>query len=203
MIRVFVAARSASARARLAAQCHAAGLDVVGDGALASDAADSGAEAVVTLDDGQGRIQVGGGDHGSLALVLLGDRPSAPSRAARGGAHGWAVVPGAASPEDLAAAAGAAVRGFVVAPPAAWVAEGDPLDEAPWGEDPVDERLTAREREVLELVAQGRPNRGIALALDISENTVKFHLASIYGKLGASTRTEAVRLGLRRGWITI
>jgi len=83
------------------------------------------------------------------------------------------------------------------------VAEGDPVAEAPWGEHLHEERLTAREREVLELVAQGRPNRGIALALDISENTVKFHLASIYGKLGASTRTEAVRLGLRRGWITI
>jgi DNA-binding NarL/FixJ family response regulator len=63
--------------------------------------------------------------------------------------------------------------------------------------------LTPREREILELLAQGLSNRAIAGALGISEHTVKFHLASIYGKLGASTRTGAVRRALRRGLITI
>lgn len=65
------------------------------------------------------------------------------------------------------------------------------------------EALTAREQEVLALLAGGLPNREIASALSISEHTVKFHLASIFGKLGVSTRTEAVQRGLRLGVIEI
>ena len=57
------------------------------------------------------------------------------------------------------------------------------------------ESLTAREREVLALLADGVGNREIAHALGISEHTVKFHLGAIFGKLGATTRTEAVRRG--------
>jgi DNA-binding NarL/FixJ family response regulator len=70
-------------------------------------------------------------------------------------------------------------------------------------EDPGYETLTAREREVLEWLAEGLTNRAIAARLGISDHTVKFHVASIYGKLGVSTRAEAIRRGLRRGLITI
>ena len=69
--------------------------------------------------------------------------------------------------------------------------------------EPLVEALTAREQEVLALLAGGLPNRDIASALSISEHTVKFHLASIFGKLGVSTRTEAVQRGLRLGVIEI
>lgn len=65
------------------------------------------------------------------------------------------------------------------------------------------ETLTPRERDVLGLVADGLGNREVAHALAISEHTVKFHLASIFGKLGASSRTEAVQRGLRLGLIEI
>ena len=65
------------------------------------------------------------------------------------------------------------------------------------------ETLTAREHDVLALLAGGLSNRDIAGRLSISEHTVKFHLASIVGKLGASTRTEAVQRGLRLGVIEI
>ena len=65
------------------------------------------------------------------------------------------------------------------------------------------EHLTTREHDVLALVADGLPNRDIATALAISDHTVKFHLASIFGKLGVSTRTEAVQRGLRLGFIDI
>ena len=65
------------------------------------------------------------------------------------------------------------------------------------------EALTKREHDVLALVADGLPNRDVAGALAISEHTVKFHLASIFGKLGVSTRTEAVQRGLRLGVIEI
>jgi DNA-binding CsgD family transcriptional regulator len=70
-------------------------------------------------------------------------------------------------------------------------------------EDPLIEALTEREHDVLALAADGRSNREIATALAISEHTVKFHLASIFGKLGASTRTEAVHRGLRLGVIEL
>jgi ATP/maltotriose-dependent transcriptional regulator MalT len=68
---------------------------------------------------------------------------------------------------------------------------------------PLIESLTAREHEVLALVSDGSSNREIAHALAISEHTVKFHLASIFGKLGVSTRTEAVQRGVRLGVIEL
>ena len=72
------------------------------------------------------------------------------------------------------------------------------------GEDPdVVESLTTRESEVLELLAEGLSNRRVAEHLGISEHTVKFHVASIYGKLGASSRAELIRRAARRGLITI
>jgi DNA-binding NarL/FixJ family response regulator len=70
-------------------------------------------------------------------------------------------------------------------------------------DDPQIEGLTAREIEVLELLAEGLSNKGIAQRLGISDQTVKFHVASITGKLGAHTRTGAVRLAVRRGLITL
>lgn len=65
------------------------------------------------------------------------------------------------------------------------------------------ESLTAREIEVLELVAEGLANKAIAIRLDISDQTVKFHVASIAGKLGAANRTDAVRRAVRLGLIAL
>jgi DNA-binding NarL/FixJ family response regulator len=65
------------------------------------------------------------------------------------------------------------------------------------------EPLTPREIEVLELVTEGLPNKAIAERLGISDQTVKFHLASILGKLGASNRTDAVRRAVRMGLVTL
>jgi two-component system, NarL family, nitrate/nitrite response regulator NarL len=64
-------------------------------------------------------------------------------------------------------------------------------------------RLTAREREVLALVAAGTSNKGIARELQVSPNTVKFHIAAILDKLDAATRAEAVVAALRRGDLTL
>ena len=69
--------------------------------------------------------------------------------------------------------------------------------------DEVEEPLTPRERDVLELVALGLSNHAIAARLGISDHTVKFHLASIFCKLDVTTRTGAVRRGLTRGLITV
>jgi two-component system, NarL family, response regulator YdfI len=65
------------------------------------------------------------------------------------------------------------------------------------------ERLSPRESEVLIQLARGAGNKQIAAALTISEHTVKFHLASIFAKLGVSSRTEAVTQGVRRGLIML
>ncbi len=70
------------------------------------------------------------------------------------------------------------------------------------GEEDTPEPLTPREVEVLELLAEGLPNKAIAARLGISDQTVKFHVAAISGKLGARNRTDAVRRGVRLGLIT-
>jgi DNA-binding NarL/FixJ family response regulator len=69
--------------------------------------------------------------------------------------------------------------------------------------DELAEPLTRREVEVLQMLAAGLMNKEIAARLNISEHTVKFHVASILGKLGAATRTEAVSLGIRRGLVLL
>jgi DNA-binding NarL/FixJ family response regulator len=70
-------------------------------------------------------------------------------------------------------------------------------------DEPLPESMTPRETEVLELVAQGLPNKAIAERLGISDQTVKFHIGSIIGKLGAANRTDAVRRAVRRGLVTL
>ena len=81
-----------------------------------------------------------------------------------------------------------------------------PPDDASAAEDrdsAFEEALTHRELEVLELLAEGLPNKGIADRLGISDQTVKFHIASIMGKLGASNRVETVRHAVRRGLLSL
>ena len=70
-------------------------------------------------------------------------------------------------------------------------------------DEPSLESLTPRELDVLALVAEGRSNKAIAEALGISDQTVKFHVAAIIGKLGAANRTEAVRRAVRQGLIVL
>jgi DNA-binding NarL/FixJ family response regulator len=70
-------------------------------------------------------------------------------------------------------------------------------------EEEMAEHMTRREREVLELLGEGLSNRAIAERLGISDHTVKFHVASIYGKLSATTRAEAVRRAFRRGMLSL
>jgi DNA-binding NarL/FixJ family response regulator len=74
----------------------------------------------------------------------------------------------------------------------------DSLDDAE-----VEEPLTSREIQVLTLLAEGLPNKAIANRLGISDQTVKFHVASVSGKLGAANRTDAVRRAVRRGLIAL
>ena len=70
-------------------------------------------------------------------------------------------------------------------------------------DDEPQEALTPREVQVLELLAEGLPNKAIAARLNISDQTVKFHVSAILLKLGAASRTEAVTLAARRGLLIL
>ncbi len=102
--------------------------------------------------------------------------------------------------ETVASALNALVRGVAVLDPGLW-----PLI-ASQGEGGIarqDTGITPRELEVLGIMAEGAPNKTLALRLGISEHTVKFHVNSIMGKLGAQSRTEAVVLATRLGLISL
>jgi DNA-binding NarL/FixJ family response regulator len=77
------------------------------------------------------------------------------------------------------------------------------FDDGSDSDEGVVEPLTHREIQVLELLAEGLPNKAIAERLKISDQTVKFHVSSISAKLGATNRTDAVRRAVRRGLITL
>ena len=81
--------------------------------------------------------------------------------------------------------------------------DASPAERADADTFAVEEPLTPREVQVLELLAEGLANKAIAERLHISDQTVKFHVASISGKLGAVNRTDAVRRAVRRGLITL
>ncbi len=84
--------------------------------------------------------------------------------------------------------------------------DADAIVVAKKGSEPrpaFEEPLTPREIQVLDLLAQGLPNKAIATRLGISDQTVKFHVSSISGKLGAANRTDAVRRAVRRGLIAL
>ena len=107
----------------------------------------------------------------------------------------WGVLPTDASAEELTAAVHALSQGLIVGTSTLlFESESEPLSHGP---------LTDRESEVLGLLAKGLANKQIAVTLGISEHTVKFHVSSIYAKLNVTNRTEAVREGLRGGWIAL
>ena len=100
-----------------------------------------------------------------------------------------------------ARASGITADAVMTAPALAGRQDGSSPDQPP-GDVPV-EHLTPRELQVLALLAEGLSNRGIAARLHISDQTVKFHVASIMGKLGTGNRVETVRLAVRRGLISL
>ena len=116
----------------------------------------------------------------------------------------WGVLSLDASPEELSAAIRALGEGLWAGSPALLqeLLERQPAFALEEG-DPIVDPLTPREREVLQLAAEGLANKQIALSLEISEHTVKFHLSSLYTKLGVTSRTEAIRAGARRGWVVL
>jgi two-component system, NarL family, response regulator YdfI len=150
-----------------------------------------------STDEALERLQAQGLLRDSRVIILNNARASSwTNHALRAGVRG--ILPSDVGAMQLEAALEAVTRGLIILHPGDTQPANDELE-------PIDyvEPLTAREREVLQMLAQGRGNKDIAARLNISEHTVKFHVASILGKLGAGTRTEAVSLALRRGLILL
>ena len=214
MARVFVVSLLPAVRAGLRALLGLADdLTVVGeadrldgaDGLVAAPAPD-----VVVVDAQPGgdladllavdRLGAGSG------LVILGpvaDDERLPIELA---GRAWGYLPRQAGADQLVAAVRSVASGLLAIDP---LLGGHLLARAgrdrpgPAPDDVGGEELTGREREVLQLVAEGLANKTIAQRLAISEHTVKFHVAAILAKLGAGSRTEAVHLGARRGLVAL
>ncbi|HEY8477800.1 MAG TPA: response regulator transcription factor [Chloroflexota bacterium] len=134
-----------------------------------------------------------------VTLVFLTVESVAPLLARVAGAS---LLRREADVETLVAGLRAVVRGLVVVDPSL-VEPRYLLAPTMRREEPLGEDLTPREREVLQLMADGLPNKAIARRLGISEHTVKFHIGSILAKLGAASRTEAVAVAARQGLLLL
>jgi DNA-binding NarL/FixJ family response regulator len=191
LIRVSVAAQSPVIRAGLEAMLRAdLGVEVIADSA--------GADVAVVYVQDADEFDQAIGEAGQAPAVLLADGVSSEriARALRSNIR--ALLPKDAGEREILAAVQAAAAGMIAMSPAdveKLLAHGP---EAA-GADP----LTPRELEVLRMIAEGESNKRIAWRLGISEHTVKFHVASILTKMNASTRAEAVAIGIRRGLVYV
>jgi DNA-binding NarL/FixJ family response regulator len=135
-----------------------------------------------------------------LAILLLFSSP--PANLPDLGVKTWGLLPLTASSEEIISALAALSQGLWVAFPEfiqPWFKKsGAPHKNADL--QPV-ETLTRREMQTLQHLAEGFANKEIALRMGISVQTVKYHIASIYSKLGVNNRTEAVRVGILQGLI--
>jgi DNA-binding NarL/FixJ family response regulator len=196
--RVWLAAPSPALRAGLRALLASdPRLEVIGESARLDGLEDVEADVII-LTSASDSFPDGFVLPESVAVLLLSDSPNQLTEGFRARAA-WGILPLEASADELLAAVHALAEGLIVGTRALL----DPLladDAAP---APARGPLTERETEVLTLLSTGLANKQIAAALGISEHTVKFHVSSIYTKLNATNRTEAVRAGLRGGWITL
>lgn len=125
------------------------------------------------------------------ALLLISADPAGyRPLLAQSGRSGWGILSPSVSPAQLQAAIGAVAQGLCVTQPAA-------------DEPALPEALTPRELEVTGWVAQGLTIKEIAQRLNLSENTVKTHIAAVYGKTGISNRAELTMLAARMGWVAL
>jgi NarL family two-component system response regulator YdfI len=212
VIRVFIVAASSLARAGLQSLIGTPDVEVIGSApnfeSLAGQWSD--VEADIVLVEAVGEQFEGMLDSlatsqlaSEAAIVVLSDNsePRWLAEALRVGVR--AILPSDVSQDQLVTALEAASAGLIVMHPV----EVDGMFPAaqptsrPLAE--LSEPLTPRENEVLQMLANGLANKQIAAGLAISEHTVKFHVASILGKLGAGSRTEAVTVGIRRGLVLL
>lgn len=217
MISVFIVAASPLARSGLENLLVARQIEIAGSAAHLEDLdhrLDDAPPDVILVDSTGEPLEAfldtlnASGLASDFTVVVLAEPASlaASSTALREGVR--AVLPTDVSPEQLVAGLQAAASGLLVLHPAQAAAQittnGFASAHARSRElNELAEPLTPRESEVLQMLASGLGNKEIAAKLAISEHTVKFHVASILGKLGAATRTEAVSVGIRRGLVLL
>jgi NarL family two-component system response regulator YdfI len=208
MIRVRIIAPSAAGRRRLEGLLRASSefeivrrsFEAASNGAREDEVVDA-IVAEVERRDGEGLSELLDQAVAGAPLILLVHGPaSAWWDVIRRGAR--AILPADVDAPQLVAAIDAAVAGLTVLPAAEAESFAPSRDQGEVA-DSLAEELTAREIEVLRWMAEGLGNKEIASKLNISDHTVKFHVASILGKLGTSTRTEAVTQGIRRGLVLL
>jgi two-component system nitrate/nitrite response regulator NarL len=204
MIRVAVVAAVPALRAGLRAMLEGEEIRVVQEASSLTDLGRSSAEVVVVAGAFPSRDMgwTGRGlpGEGPAALFLVEDPEEGERLLSFGaGLPVYGVLFLETPAEALQAAVRALAEGLIVIDPRLM-----PGFEARLGdiEEP-GEPLTPRELEILRLLADGLANKEIAARLGIRERTVKFHVSSIYRKLHAANRAEAVRQGLRRGLIAL
>lgn len=140
----------------------------------------------------------------NCALLFLTDDLDSVRGMLNSNLRAWGVLPTDVREDELSAAVLAVAEGLWVGAPG--LVEGLmrlPRGGEAVGEESLVESLTSREKEVLQHMAEGLANKQIALMLSISEHTVKFHLSSLYTKLGVASRTEAVKRGIELGLISL
>jgi two-component system, NarL family, response regulator YdfI len=212
VIRVFIVAASPLARSGLQSLLADGSVEVVGSApdidSLVALLADAEADAVlIDASGGNAESSLESLAHFDLAaevpviVLAASSRPQWSAEALRAGVR--ALLPSDVSTDQLSTALQAVTAGLLVLHPSdvdvllpAATPASEPLTE-------LAEPLTRREREVLQMLASGLSNKEIAARLNISDHTAKFHVASIFGKLGATTRTEAVTAGIRRGLVLL
>jgi len=147
-------------------------------------------------------IQSGGALVNSSLMILTEDPESLAVDVLGSGLR--AILPRYATPEEIIAAIQAAATGLVALHPDIFDSMLSRIRPGQQSElDPSGQILTPREIEVLRMIAEGLGNKEIASKLSISDHTVKFHISSIFAKLSASNRAEAVTLGIRHGLIMV
>jgi two-component system, NarL family, response regulator YdfI len=214
---VFIVAASPLARASLQNLLGARQVEVAGSFASLDDLAgrldDIPVDAILVDSTGEPFESfldsvIASGLASDFTVVLMVEPASLAALSAALGAGVRAVLPNDISSDQLVAALQAVASGLLVLHPTQTLTpvntNGFPSSPArSAGLEELAEALTPRESEVLQMLAGGLGNKEIAAKLAISEHTVKFHVASILGKLGAASRTEAVSLGIRRGLILL
>ncbi len=137
------------------------------------------------------------------ALLLIHDDPHISGRLSGLAGKGWGLLSPDASQAELIAGVQALSEGLTVIH-SAWVSQLiEPSVRNKNGKDKNVEELTSRELEILELLALGLTNKQIASRLKISAHTVKFHVSTIFSKMGTTNRVETVNLGLKKGLIVL